>query len=96
MCPSIAGEPGPCSSNDSGGRRPPRLKRGAIDCRLSSFTSEVLDRRDSAAIDMGSGDVDVMEYHICDEVGRWAADNPPVLSGKTDADAAADDDALAL
>ena len=59
----------------------------------------MLDLRDKAARDIGSGEAEedvVMEYHICDEVGRWAADNPPVLSGKTDADAAADDDALAL
>ena len=68
--PSTAGDAGPSRSNDSGGRRPPRRNRGAIDCLLASLRSEVLDLRGKADTSRDVEFAAVIEYHICDELGR--------------------------
>ena len=67
----VGAVPGPCRSRDSGGRRPPRRRRGAMTCRLSSFRSVLLERRESAASENdedSDGTGSAMEYHNCDEV----------------------------
>ena len=57
-----------------------------MDCLRSSLRSVVLDLRDKAARDMGSGEAEedvVMEYHIWEELGFELVDGQPNSSTPT-------------